>query len=49
MNNFNDEDFNNVIPKILKSVCCESYKTPMGRCFNCPEYDLKEKNDENYE
>ncbi len=49
MDNFVKEELGNLISKKLKSVCCESYKTPKGRCYTCPEYDLKKKNDENYE
>ena len=37
-------ELENMAPKYIKSVCCESYKTPRGRCYSCPEYDLEKKN-----
>ena len=44
MDNFDKEELRNLTSKILKSVCCESYKTSKGRCYTCLEYDIIIKN-----
>ena len=26
-----------IVPRKYKETCCESYRTPKGRCYTCPE------------
>ena len=33
------EDLEEVKTIKYKDVCCESYKTPKGRCYTCPELE----------
>jgi len=39
------EDLDEIKIKQFKLSCCQSYLTPKGRCFSCPEHlelDLEE-------
>ena len=36
------EDLEEVKTIKYKDVCCESYKTPKGRCYTCPENRYKD-------
>ena len=31
-----------------KETCCESYRTPKGRCYSCPENRNKDPDEEEY-
>ncbi|MBT4446458.1 hypothetical protein HOA92_02990 [archaeon] len=32
------EEIKEARTKFVKESCCQSYKTPKGRCFTCPDW-----------
>ena len=43
-----EEDIEIVKKIIYKETCCESYKTPKGRCYTCPENRTKDPDEDDY-
>ena len=41
-----EEDLEVVAKIQYKETCCESYKTPKGRCYTCPENRPKDPDEE---
>ncbi len=39
---------NDVKPRKVKETCCESFKTPKGRCYTCPQTPEYKDPDEEY-